>query len=85
MHGEYRERFSHQLLQRKALVSDPDTHVAWCLPGSPTRGGGENVTTFPAHAKPTILRIYQEAHNMHLEKLSTLAGWYEMSICLSSM
>ena len=41
--------FSHHLLQRKPLVSDPGMHhgtcvmhVPWCMSGSLTRGGGEN-------------------------------------------
>ena len=48
------ERFPRHRLQRKRLVSDPGmhhdtcaTHVAWCLSGSLTRGGGENVTDIP--------------------------------------
>ena len=39
---------------RKPLVSDPGmhhgtcaTHVPWCMPGSLTRGGGENVPVIP--------------------------------------
>ena len=50
MRRECRERFPRHRLQRKPLVSDPglhhgtwDTHVPWCMPGSFTRGGGENV------------------------------------------
>ena len=46
---------SHQMhLQRKPLVSDPGmhhctcvTHVPWCMSGSLTRGGGENVPDPP--------------------------------------
>ena len=41
-------------LQRKPLVSDPDmhhgtcvTHVPWCMSGSLTRSGGENVPGIP--------------------------------------
>ena len=58
-------------------VSDPDmhhgtcvTHVPWCMPGSLTssflwsRWRGK---TFPAHAQPAILRIWQEAHVGHVE------------------
>ena len=48
------ERFSRHRLQRKPLVSDPGmhhgtcfTHVPWCMSGSPTRGGGENVPGIP--------------------------------------
>ena len=40
--------------QRKPRVSDPDmhhgtcvTHVSWCISGSLTRGGGENVPGIP--------------------------------------
>ena len=46
--------FPHRRLQRKPLVSDPDihhgtcvTHVPWCMSGSLTRGGGENVPGIP--------------------------------------
>ena len=45
-----RERFPRHRLQRKPLVSDPcmhhgtcGPHVPWCMSGSLTRGGGENV------------------------------------------
>ena len=51
---ECRERFPRHRLQRKPLVSDPDihhgtcvTHVSWCMSGSLTRGGGENVPGIP--------------------------------------
>ena len=50
MRRECRERFPRHRLQRKSLVSDPGMHqgtcvmhVPWCMPGSITRGGGENV------------------------------------------
>ena len=46
--------FSPLLTTKKPLVSDPgmhhDTgvmHVPWCMPGSQTRGGGENVPGIP--------------------------------------
>ena len=48
------ERFPRQRLQRKPLVSDPGmhhgtcvTHVPWCMSGSLTRAGGENVPGIP--------------------------------------
>ena len=48
MRREYRERFPRHRFQRK--VSDPDmhhgtcvTHVPWCMSGSLTRGGRDNV------------------------------------------
>ena len=50
MHRECRERFPRHRLQRKPLLSDPDmhhgtcvSHMPWCMSGSLTRGGGENV------------------------------------------
>ena len=61
--------FPHRWLQRKPLVSDPGmhhgtcvTHVPWCMSGSLTRGGVENVSGIPGACAPTVLRIWQEAH-----------------------
>ena len=54
MRLEWRERFPRHRLQRKPLVSDPGMHrgtclklVSWCMPGSLTRSGGENVPGIP--------------------------------------
>ena len=60
-------------------LSDPDTHhgtcvthVPWCMPGSLTSGflwsrrWGKTFPAFPAHAQPTILRIWYEAHVFHV-------------------
>ena len=54
MRRECRKRFPRHRLQRKPLVSDPDmhhgtcaTHVLWCISGSLTRGGEENVPGIP--------------------------------------
>ena len=54
MRRECRERFPRHRLRRKPLVSDPGmhhvtcvTHVPWCMSGSLTRGGGENVPGIP--------------------------------------
>ena len=51
---ECRERFPRNQLQRELLVSDPGihhgtcvTHVPWCMSGSLTRSGGENVPGIP--------------------------------------
>ena len=61
--------FPHRLFQRKPIVSDPGmhhgtcgTHVPWCMSGSLTLGGGENVPGIPSACAPTILRIWQKAH-----------------------
>ena len=50
MRRECRKRSPRHRLQRKPLVSDPGmhhgtcvTHVPWCMSGSLTRGGGENI------------------------------------------
>ena len=54
MRRECRERFHRHRLQRKPLVSDPDmhhgtcaTHVPWCMSGSLTRDGVENIPGIP--------------------------------------
>ena len=54
MRRECRERFPRHRLHRKPLVSDPNmhhdtcvTHVPWCMSGSLTCGGGENVPAIP--------------------------------------
>ena len=61
--------FPHRRLQRKLLVSDPGmhhgtcvTHVPWCMSGSLTCSGGENVPGNPGVCAPAILCIWQEAH-----------------------
>ena len=61
--------FPRHRLQGKPLVSDPGmhhgtcvTHVPWCMSGSLTRGGWENVPGIPGACAPAILRIWQEAH-----------------------
>ena len=61
--------FPRRRLQRKPLVSDLGmhhgtcvTHVPWCMSGSLTRGGGENVPGIPGACAPAILRIWQKAH-----------------------
>ena len=66
---EFRERLPRQRFQRKPLVNDLGmhhgtcvTHVPWCMSGSLTCGGGENVPDIPGACAPAILRIWQEAH-----------------------
>ena len=60
-------------LQRKPLVSDAGmhhgtcvTHVPWCMLGSLTCGGGENVPVILGACAPAILRIWQEAHTRYV-------------------
>ena len=54
MYRECRGRFPRHWLQRKPLVNDPGmhhgtcvTHVPWCMSGSLTHCGGENVPGIP--------------------------------------
>ena len=39
------------------------THVPWCMSGSLTCGGGDNVPGIPGACTSAILRIWQEAHD----------------------
>ena len=65
MHLECRERFPHNWLHRKPLVSDPSTHhgtfvthVPWCMSGSLTHDARENIPGIPgacAHRNFTYL------------------------------
>ena len=65
MHRECWKRFPRNRLQRKPLVSDPDmhrgtcvTHVPWCMSGSLTSGGGENIRGIPgACATPNFMYL----------------------------
>ena len=48
MRRECRERFSRHRLQRNPLINDPGIHHGtWCMSGSLTRSGGENVPGIP--------------------------------------
>ena len=67
-----RERFPRHRLQRKPLVNDPGmyhgtcvTHVSWCMSGSLTRGGGENVPGIPG-ACATRKFTYQARGPWHI-------------------
>ena len=66
-----RERFPRKRIQRKPPVSDPGihhgtcvTHVPWCMSGSLTSCGRKTFPAFMAHAQPSILHIWQEAHGL---------------------
>ena len=74
--------FPRRRFQMKPLVSDPGmhhgtcvTHVPWCMSGSLTCGDGENVPGIPGACAPTILHIWQEAHDMNT--FSALLVLYE--------
>ena len=58
-----RKRFPCHRLQRKPLVSDPGMHHGTC------------VTAFPAHAQPTILRIWQEARARNPDEKGDWMTW----------
>ena len=81
MRRECRERFPCGRLQRKPLASDPGmhqgtcvTHVPWCMSGSLTGGGGENVPGIPDACEPVILCIWQEAHRVN--------SLFEIKLCV---
>ena len=79
--GNARNVSPRRRLQRKPLISDPGihhgtcvTHVPWCMSGSLTCGGGENVPGIPGACAPAIWRIWQEAHvvdGLHSTKYTT--------------
>ena len=65
----HRECFPRHWLQRKPLVSDIGihhgtcvTHVPWCMSRSLTAVAGKMFSTFPVHALPAILHIWQAVH-----------------------
>ena len=65
--GNAGNAFPRRRLQRKLVISDPCmhhgtcvTHVPWCMSGSLTHDGGENVPGIPGAS--AILRIWQDAH-----------------------
>ena len=67
--GNARNVFIATDFKGKPLVRDPGmhhgtcvTHVPWCMLGSLTGGGGENVPSIPSECATRILRIWQEAH-----------------------
>ena len=75
MRREYRERFPRQQLQRKPLVSDPGmhhgtcvTHVPWCMSGSLTRSGGENVPGIPGTCATLNFTYLVRGPCQHLSK-----------------
>ena len=77
-------------------VSDPDmhhgtcvTHVPWCMLGSLTNGfpwsrsRGKTFPAFPAHAQPTTLRIWKEAHTL-ISVIGRLPDFLPGGMCWSS-
>ena len=69
-----RNVFPHHRLQRELLISDPGmhhgacvTHVPWCMSGSLTRSGGEDVPGIPGAWWP----CYKEVR-LHVSKMSLL-------------
>ena len=84
--------FSRRRFQRKPLVSDPGmhhdtcvTHVPWCMSGSLTCSGGENVPGIPGACAPAILRIWQEAHGENLTMLVWSDNHRENNVTQSQM
>ena len=97
MRRECRERFPRHRLQGKPLVIDPGmhhgtcvTHVPWCMSGSLTGGGGENVPGIPgacATRKFTYL-VRDPWYNLWLcgkikEYLTTTKHITAKTVCIS--
>ena len=73
------ERFSRHQLETKPLVSDPGmhhgtrvTHVPWCMSGSLTHFGGENVPGIPG---AWATRDFTYRARAHAVEISPLAAW----------
>ena len=88
--GNAANDFPRGRLQRKPLASDPDmhhdtcvTHVPWCMSGSLTRGGGENVPGIPGSCTTTTTTTTTTTHtHTHTQKTSN-AGFdvfYDISL-----
>ena len=84
--------FPRRRLQKKPLVSDPGmhhgtcvTHVPWCMSGSLTRGGGENVPGIPGACAPAILRIWQETHGGDSKQLLNIISDTEITRTRTAM
>ena len=96
MRPECRERFPRHLLQRKPLVNDPGmhhgtcvTHVPWCMSGSLTRGGGENVPGISGacatrHFRYLIrcLCLKQQGHSKFTMIGHNLKECHRMKVCI---
>ena len=70
--------FSRQRLQRKPLVNDPGMHhgtcLTWCMSGSLTRGGGENVLGIPG-ACATHNFTHLVRGPWHIQNISNSRDW----------
>ena len=81
MRRECRERFPCHRLQRKPLVSDPDmhhgtcvTHVPWCMSGTVTRCGEENVPIIPGAC--ATLNFTYLVRDPQMTAFEGLKDWY---------
>ena len=77
MRRECRQRLPRHRLQTKPQVSDPGmhhstcvTHLPWCISGSLTRGGGENVPGIPGECATCnftyLVNSWVSVHTVHL-------------------
>ena len=79
MRRECRERFPRCRLQRKPLVCNPGmhhgtcvTHVPWCMSGSLTSGGGENVPGIPGACATRNFAYLVRGPCLHLSNLNSM-------------
>ena len=83
MHRGCRERFPRHRLKSKPLVSDPGmhhgtcvTHVPWCISGSLTRGGGENVPDIPGACATRNLTYLARGPYSWVHTMIIINLWY---------
>ena len=86
MRRECRERFPRHRLQRKPLVSDPGmhhgmcvTHVPWCMSGSLTRSGGENVPGIPGACATCNVTYLVRGPLEAISKFISTRSWIHVS------
>ena len=85
VHRECQKRFPRHRLQKKPLVSDPAmhhstcaTHVPWCMSGSPTRVGGENV---PGACATRNFCVSGKRPMLDVDWLGRLSGYELIASC----
>ena len=91
MRRECRGRFPRPRLQRKPLVSDPGihhgtcvTHVPWCMSGSLTCGGVENVPCIPVACATRKFTYLARGPWMTFSSLTASEGYqYNLLISVS--
>ena len=87
---ECRERFPSHRHQRKPLVNDPGmhhgtcvTHVPWCMSGSLTHSGGENVPGIPGACATRNFRYLVKGPWAHCSKAPFIFYMFNLPMIVS--